>query len=81
MNTCKEFLDDMTNVTVEAGLGLCESMSEIKSLCCLPLAPLTPSLALGGAASSSGFVRFTFVSIVSTVCVFARMYDTLNCDF
>jgi hypothetical protein len=33
--TCKELLDYMTYVAVEAGSDLCESMSEIEALCCI----------------------------------------------
>ena len=34
MNTCKELLDGMSNVAVEGGSDLCESMREIEALCC-----------------------------------------------
>jgi hypothetical protein len=87
--TCMELLDDMTNVAVEAGSDLCESLSEIEALCCgdvdsapSPVEPLPASPAPGtmtksptdtssGGASVSGLVGFTFISIVSTLCVIA----------
>jgi hypothetical protein len=82
--TCMELLDDMTNVAVEAGSDLCESLSEIEALCCgdvdsapspvespasgtMTKPPTDPSS--GG--SVSGLVGFTFISIVSTLCVIA----------
>jgi hypothetical protein len=46
--TCKELLDNMANVAVEAGSDLCESLSGIEPLCCRdvdsapsPVEPLT----------------------------------------
>jgi len=80
MKTCKELLEDMTNVAIEGGSDLCKSMSDIEALCCLdvdsapsPAQPLPTSPALGGGASVSGLVGFTFISIVSTLCVIACM--------
>ena len=32
---CKELLDGMTNMAVEGGSDLCESMREIEAACCL----------------------------------------------
>ena len=88
MKTCKELLDGMSNVAVEGGLELCESMREIEAFCCgdvdsapSPVEPLPTSPALGGGASVSGLVGFTFISIASTLCVIACMevYDISNC--
>ena len=80
MKTCKELLDGMSNVAVEGGLELCESMREIEAFCCgdvdsapSPVEPLPTSPALGGGASVSGLVGFTFISIASTLCVIACM--------
>ena len=75
--TCMELLDDMTNVAVEAGSDLCESLSEIEALCCgdvdsapSPVEPKPPTDPSSG-GSVSGLVGFTFISIVSTLCVIA----------
>jgi len=58
--TCMELLDDTTNVAVEAGSDLCESLSEIEALCCgdvdsapSPVEPLTASPASGTMTKSS----------------------------
>ncbi len=57
--TCKELLDNMTNVDFEAGLDLCESVNEIEILCC----PDDDS-------APSGSVGFLFITIVSTLALF-----------
>jgi hypothetical protein len=60
MNTCKELLDGMSNVAVEGGSDLCETMREIEALCCgdvdsvpSPSESLTTSRALGITANPS----------------------------
>ena len=68
--TCKELLDGMTNVAVEKGSDLCESMRKIEERCCLDVDYQTR---LGGGASVSGLVGFAFISIASTLCVIACM--------
>ncbi len=78
----------MTNVAVEVGLDLCESMREIAAFCCgddnsapSPVEPFTtlpsgttaksPTGLCSGGARVYGLVEFTFISIVSTLSVFA----------
>jgi hypothetical protein len=73
MNTCKELLDGMSNVAVEGGSDLCETMSGDVDSAPSPVEPLPTSPALGGGASVSGLVGFTFISIASTLCVIACM--------
>jgi hypothetical protein len=57
--TCKESLDNMTKVDFEARSDLCESVNEIKILCC----PDDDS-------APSGSVGFLFITIDSTLALF-----------
>ena len=87
--TCKELLDGMTNVAVEGGSYLCESMHDIEAFCCCdvdsalsPVKPLTaflPGTMIKSLADLAWEVLaclnmlVAFISVISTLCVIACM--------